>query len=307
VNALEGYAKYYFLGGSATWGNIRGLFTHNVPGLRVFEEGDYDAPPIDTWGVSDIVLFEKALEALAGEREPFFAFIQTSGNHRPFTIPKDQRGFVVEQMDAQALKENGFDSVAAYNGMRFLDYSLGFYFERARKTPYFRNTVFILYGDHGNPSTQQTPFQELQLTGYHVPAVIYAPGLVEGGRRIDSTASLTDALPTVLGILGVPHLNTGIGRDLLGLGPKDLRFSLVGDNAVLDDEFYLRVDPGGPRLFRYRTPAGAEDVHERYPEKVAELARLQEAVLQTSRYMLYHNPVRPHAPPGPAAGHAARR
>ena len=306
VNALEGYAKYYFLGGSATWGNIRGLFTHNVPGLHVFEEGDYDAPPIDTWGVSDIVLFEKALEALAGEKEPFFAFVQTSGNHRPFTIPKDQRGFVVEQMDAQALKENGFDSVAAYNGMRFLDYSLGFYFERARKAPYFKNTVFILYGDHGNPSTQQTPFQELQLTGYHVPAVIYAPGLVKGGRRIESTASLTDALPTMLGILGVPYLNTGIGRDLLGLGPKDLRFSLVGDNAVLDDEFYLRVDPGGPRLFRYRTPSGAADVHERYPEKVAELRRLQEAVLQTSRYMLYHNPVRPHVPPGPAAGRAAR-
>src|SRR5437773_8196200 len=39
VNALEGYEKYYFLGGSATWGNIRGLFTHNIPGLHVFEEG----------------------------------------------------------------------------------------------------------------------------------------------------------------------------------------------------------------------------------------------------------------------------
>jgi len=307
VNALEGYAKYYFLGGSATWGNIRGLFTHNVPGLRVFEEGDYDAPPIDTWGVSDIVLFEKALEALARQDEPFFAFIQTSGNHRPFTIPKDARGFVAEQMDGAALKDNGFDSVAAYNGMRFLDYSLGFYFERARKAPYFRNTVFIMYGDHGNPSTQQTPFQQLYLTGFHVPAVIYAPGLIKGGRRIESTASLTDALPTMMNILGVPYLNTGIGRDLLGLGPKDPHFSLVGDNAVLDDEFYLRLDPGGPRLFRYRTPAGAEDVHERHPEKVAELRRLHEALLHTSRYMLYHNPARPHAPPGPAVRQAARR
>src|SRR5262245_51954461 len=47
VNALEGYEKYYFLGGSATWGNIRGLFTHNIPGLHIFEEGDYDAPQVD--------------------------------------------------------------------------------------------------------------------------------------------------------------------------------------------------------------------------------------------------------------------
>src|SRR6185295_7775520 len=42
VNALEGYEKYYFLGGSATWGNIRGLFGRNIPGLHMYEEGDYD-------------------------------------------------------------------------------------------------------------------------------------------------------------------------------------------------------------------------------------------------------------------------
>jgi len=306
INALEGYAKYYFLGGSATWGNIRGLFTHNIPGLRVFEEGDYAAPQVDAWGVSDIVLFEKALEALGREQNPFFAFIQTSGNHRPFTIPKDRRGFVVEEMDSALLRENGFDGTAAYNGMRFLDYSFEFFFARARKAPYFRNTVFLMYGDHGNPSTQQTSWQQLGLTGIHVPAVIYAPGLIEGGRRIDFTASLTDALPTMFGILGVPYLNTGFGRDLLNLGPNDPHFSLFGENAVLDDEFLLRLDPGGPRLFRYRSQAGAEDVHERYPEKVAELRRLQEAVFQTSRYMLYHNPARPHAPVGSGVRQAAR-
>lgn len=307
VNALEGYTKYYFLGGSATWGNIRGLFTHNVPGLRVYEEGDYDAPQIDTWGVSDIVLFEKALQALSSEKNPFFAFIQTSGNHRPFTIPKDRRGFVVEQMDEAVLRDNGFDSPAAYNGMRFLDYSLEFFFERVRKTPYFKNTVFVMYGDHGNPSPQQTSWEQLRLTGFHVPAVIYAPGSIKGGRSIDFAASLTDALPTMLSLLGVPYLNTGLGRDLLSLGPKDAHFSLIGENAVLDDEFFLRLDPGGPRLFRYRSQAGAEDVHERYPEKVAELRRLNEAVLETARYMLYHNPARPHAPEGGAARQTAQR
>jgi len=306
VNALEGYSKYYFLGGSATWGNIRGLFTHNVPGLRVYEEGDYDAPQIDTWGVSDIVLFEKALGALANERNPFFAFIQTSGNHRPFTIPKERGGFVVEQMDGAALRDSGFDSPAAYNGMRFLDYSLEVFFAQARKAPYFKNTVFVMYGDHGNPSTQQTPWEQLRLTGVHVPLVIYAPGLIKG-RRIDFTASLTDALPTFLGLLGVPYLNTGIGRDLLSLGPHDPHFSLLWENAVLDDEFFLRLDPGGPRLFRYRSRAGAQDVHERYPEKIAELRRLHEAFLETSRYMLYHNPARPHAPDGSAVRQAARR
>ena len=296
VNALEGYEKYYFLGGSATWGNIRGLFTHNIPGLHVFEEGDYDAPQADGWGVSDVVLLEKADGVLRKEKKPFFAFIQTAGNHRPYTIPGDRRGFELAHVDDAALHDNGFDSLAAYNGLRFLDYALQSFFKKAREAPYFRDTVFVMYGDHGNPSTVQTPWEQLRLTGFHVPLVIYAPALIKQGRRIDFTASLTDSLPTYLGLLGVPYLNTGLGRDLLGLGAKDPHFSLIEHTGVLDDEFYLRLDADVARLFRYRSKEAAVDVHERYPEKVAELRRLHEALYETSKYLLYHNLPRPHTP-----------
>jgi phosphoglycerol transferase MdoB-like AlkP superfamily enzyme len=295
VNALEGYEKYYFLGGSATWGNIRGLFTHNIPGLHVFEEGDYDAPQVDGWGVSDAVLLDKADTTLRKEKAPFFAFIQTAGNHRPYGIPSEHPGFELAQADAAKLEENGFDSLAAFNGLRYLDFALGSYFAKAKESPYFKNTVFVMYGDHGNPSTQQTPWQELLLTGYHVPCIIYAPGLVKPGR-IDFTASLPDILPTSLGLIGVPYLNTALGRDLLNFGPGDRHFSLIGTNGVLDDEFYFRADPGNPRLFAYRAQTGAAaDVHERYPEKAAELQRLQEALYETAKYLLYHNPPRAHA------------
>jgi phosphoglycerol transferase MdoB-like AlkP superfamily enzyme len=261
----------------------------------VFEEGDYDAPQVDGWGVSDVVLLDKAHKTLLGEKMPFFAFIQTAGNHRPYGIPDEHPGFELAQADAAKLEANGFDGLAAFNGLRYLDFALGSYFAKAKESPYFKNTVFVMYGDHGNPSTQQTPWQELLLTGYHVPCVIYAPGLVKPGR-IDFTASLPDILPTSLGLLGVPYLNTALGRDLLDLGPGDRHFSLIGTNGVLDDEFYLRSDPGNPRLFPYRSDTGAaSDVHERYPEKVAELQRLQEALYETAKYLLYHNPPRAHA------------
>jgi phosphoglycerol transferase MdoB-like AlkP superfamily enzyme len=307
VNALEGYEKYYFLGGSATWGNIRGLIAHNIPRVHVFEEGDYDAPQVDGWGVSDVVLFDKAHKVLRDEKKPFFAFIQTSGNHRPFGIPDDHPGFELAQVDDAVLAANGFDGLPAYNGMRYLDFALGSFFAKVKDTPAFRNTVFIMYGDHGNPSTQQTPWQQLLLTGYHVPCVIYAPGLVKGGTRVDFTASSIDVLPTVLGLIGVPYLNTALGRDVLDLGPGDRHFSMIGFNGVLDDEFYFRLDPGGPRLFRYRSEQGAEDVHERYPEKVADLQRLQEALYETSKYLLYHNPARPHAAEAAEGRKTARR
>jgi len=83
-------------------------------------------------------------------------------------------------------REKRFDGLAAYNGMRYLDFSLAPSFAKAREAPWFKNTVFVMYGDHGNPSTLQTPWEQLLLTGYHVPFVIYAPALLKGGGRIDS-------------------------------------------------------------------------------------------------------------------------
>jgi phosphoglycerol transferase MdoB-like AlkP superfamily enzyme len=296
VNALDGYEKYYFLIGSATWGNIRGLLANNIPDLRMLEEGDYDAPYDDTWGVSDLVLFEKAHETFSAAREPFFAFIQTSGNHRPYTIPKDRRGFELAEMDDAALRANGFDNLASYNGLRLLDYSLESFFARARRSAYFQRTVFVMYGDHGVVSPTPTPWEKLGLTGHHVPLVIYAPWMFKEGRRVDFTASLPDVLPTHLSLLGIPHLNTGMGRDLLSLGPQDPHFSLIGETGVLDDEFLLRVLPGGTHLYRYRSETPTRDVHEQYPEKVAALRRLREALYETTLYLLHHNPPRAHAP-----------
>ncbi len=308
VNALDGYEKFYFLNGSATWGNIRGLLANNIPDLRMFEEGDYDAPHDDTWGVSDLVLFEKAHETFSAAREPFFAFIQTSGNHRPYTIPKDRRGFELAEMDGAALQANGFDNLAAYNGLRLLDYSLESFFARARRSAYFQRTVFVMYGDHGVVSPTPTPWEKLALTGHHVPLVIYAPWMFKQGRRIDFTASLPDILPTHLNLLGVPHLNTTLGRDLLAIGPQDPHFSLIGETGVLDDEFFLRVLPGGKaHLYRYRSEAAAQDVHEQYPGKVAALRRLHEALYETAIYLLYHNPARAHAPGGVRVRRTAAR
>jgi len=107
--------------------------------------------------VSDVVLFDKAHRTLSRREKAFFAFIQTAGNHRPFTIPEDHPGFELARVGADELAKNGFDGLAAYNGMRYLDFSLGSFFAKAREAPWFKNTVFVMYGDHGNPSTLQTP------------------------------------------------------------------------------------------------------------------------------------------------------
>jgi phosphoglycerol transferase MdoB-like AlkP superfamily enzyme len=301
VNGLEGYKKMYFLGGSATWGNIRGLLAHNIAGLEIYEEGDFSHLPDDAWGISDLHLFEEANQILRTQDKPFFALIHTAGNHRPFTIPKDKRDFEEVEVDEATLKGNGFDSLKAYNGMRFLDYSLGHFFRIASKEDYFKRTVFCMFADHGTIATRQIPWDKLTLTSHHVPFAIYAPGYFPEGREINTTASLVDILPTVFSLIGVPHVNKTLGRNLLVVRPKDQHFAFIECiySGLLNDDFFLLIDPrGGQRLYRYRSHSPLEDVRDQYPERAAEMMRLHQAVRETSKYLMHHNP--PTDLPGPS-------
>ena len=52
VNALRDYEKYYFIGGSASWGNIRGILEHNLGGVHMYEEGNFEHEHRnDVWGI----------------------------------------------------------------------------------------------------------------------------------------------------------------------------------------------------------------------------------------------------------------
>lgn len=286
---LEDYEKFYFLGGSATWANIRGLLAHNIPGLRIYEEGDYSAPRGDVWGVSDFAMFEEAVGVLDAVEGPVFAFLQTSGNHRPYTIPEDPHGFELAQASPEELLAGGFPSLEAYNGFRFMDHSLKHFFEVARESELWGNTVFMMYGDHGVPAPHGIEWERLQLPTAHVPFLIYAPGLIDEPARHDFVSSSTDILPTALGLLGIPYDNQALGRDLLVERPASEHFAYLW-GGLLEDELCLRVAPdGAERLFTYRPGYEVRDVTEARPEDLARLSERRAALHAYCQYMLYHN------------------
>jgi phosphoglycerol transferase MdoB-like AlkP superfamily enzyme len=295
-DALKDTKTYFF--GSANWGNIRGILAHNIDGLKIYEEGYFSSLPDDAWGISDFHLFEEANQILRKQDKPFFALIHTAGNHRPYTIPKDRGDFKEAEESEVKLIENGFDSLKDYNGMRFLDHCIGHFFRLASKEDYFKRTIFCLFADHGTVANQQIPWDKLTLTSHHVPLAIYAPGYFSEGREINTTGSLVDILPTLLGLTGIPYLNTTLGRDLLVERPKEKHFAYIENiyRGVLDDEFLLLIAPRGrQRLYRYRSNSPLTDVKDQNPEKAAEMARLSEAINETSKYLLFHN--RPNNPP----------
>lgn len=298
-NAFEGYEKLYFLGGSASWRNIRALLSTNIPNLHLYEEGSYSAPRVDVWGISDLDLFKEANQALKQQTQPFFAVIQTSGNHRPYTIPMDNDGFVAAttELDVTA---HGFESVEEYNSYRFMDHSIGRFMELSKDEGYFDRTIFAFFGDHGinHDAGQHSAQQEtlLGLTSYRVPFVIYAPALLAGGRIAPQIASEVDVMTTLATLAGHPHINTTMGRDLLDTNYTDRSAFTISHSSnpligVIRDGYYLqqRADGSQQTLYRLGEGEGRTNHMETQPQRAESMARFSRAYYETARYMMNNN------------------
>ena len=301
VDAFKGYEKFYFLGGSLNWANIRGILMRNIEGLEIHEEGSYTAPRVDVWGISDLHLFEEAGNILKQREKPFFAIIQTSGNHRPYTIPEDNRGFTIRKETEEAVKEAGFISVEEFNSFRFMDHSIGHFIQQAKKEKYFENTIFVFYGDHGLPGHARHMNRAedlLALTTFHVPLLIYAPGIVEGGVVDRKPASEVDVMPTVASLAGMPYLNNTLGRDLLDPKYNDQRYAFtmyhfpaMPQIGVVGEDFYLTMnaDGTGRKLHDYHSDKPRVEVNEMHPGKADQMAELARGLHETAKYLLYNN------------------
>ena len=300
VNAFEGYEKFYFLGGSLNWANIRGFLSSNIPGLRIYEEGSYTAPRVDMWGISDLHLFEEANKVFRDLNKPFFAFIQTSGNHRPYHIPDDDRGFPRVETSVEEVTRHGFESVKEYDAFRFMDHSIGFFIRTASREAYFRDTLFVFFGDHGiggNAGHIPKLEEQLYLTQFHVPLVIYAPGIVPPAVY-DAPVSEVDILPTVAGLAALPYVNSTLGRDLFNPRFEDTRYAFTISNQAAvpeiglvgrDHYFLMLADGSRKSLHEYGSGTPREDVTGRSPVIAEQMETLTRAIFETSRYMPYFN------------------
>jgi phosphoglycerol transferase MdoB-like AlkP superfamily enzyme len=301
INEYKDHDKFYLLGGSLNWANIRGLLMRNIDDLNLYEEGSYTAPRVDVWGISDLHLFEEANKILRERKDPFIAIIQTSGNHRPYTIPEDNRGFVIRDDDEKTVKEAGFESLEEFNSFRYMDHSIGFFIEQAKKEDYFKDTIFVFYGDHGIPGhALHMPKAELQLslTTFHVPLLIYAPGRVKGGVIDTKPASEVDVMATVASIADIPYINNTLGRNLLD--PKNdnkrLAFKISHNPAmpnigVISEDYFLTINADGTnlKLHEYHSDNPREDVSKKYPDTASTLSEYAIGLHETAKYLLYHN------------------
>ena len=198
----RGYATSFHYGGASRFDDLQRFFLNN--GFdTVIDEQDHDDPVYRGFrGVSDEDLFDRAHREFLAAEAPFFSLVLTSSNHEPFDLPS---GRVAPERDRPDPGEPPGRAAA----IKYSDWALGRFLERAREAPYWDDTVFLVVADH---NARIWGGQLVPVEKFRVPGVIL--GRVVRPRRIEGISSQIDLLPTLVSIIGVSGAHPAIGRDL---------------------------------------------------------------------------------------------
>lgn len=231
VFAAKGYAPLYVYGGYSYFDNMEDFFSGN--GYRVADRTKLASEEIhfqNIWGVCDEDLFTLALREIDSEvaaGRPFFAHVMTVSNHRPYTYPEGR-------IDIPS-------KTGREGGVKYTDWAIGNFVERARTKPWFDQTVFVFVADHTHRGRGK---MDLQPEQFQIPMVIWAPGKI-APAHIDHLASQMDVAPTLLGLLNFQYESRFFGADILAPGAPE-RALLANYQTVgwLEDGIVIELKPG---------------------------------------------------------------
>ena len=296
INDFKDKQKLYFLGGSSSWANIRGLLTNNIEGLKLYEQGSYKAKEIDVWGISDKNLFLEANQTLSKQTKPFFAVIQTADNHRPYTIPEeDTNEFIKKNVPKDSLKKYGFESEDEYNAFRYTDFCFQKFIEAAQKEKYFATTLFVFVGDHGirGDAGDMLPkaFTSQGLTNMHVPLLFYAPTIIQQANY-NIPASQLDVLPSIAYLCNIGYTNTTLGRNLFHQINKPNNQTFIIDEmakmiGVLNEKYFFNYQLKNTTTQNFVSMVNNDVVQNDSIQK--QMRFITDAFYETARYMLLNN------------------
>lgn len=149
------------------------------------------------FGYEDDIMLEPSRRWLQQHGEtPFFATYKTLTPHHPYNTPTR---YGIENFAEDELL-NGY-----LNSVRYVDFFLRNLFDQYKEMGLYEDTIFVLYGDHGEGFMEHGRTQHDNVIweeGLRVPLMVHDPRRFEDGRRVDELANLTDIAPTVVDLLG---------------------------------------------------------------------------------------------------------
>jgi len=277
-----GFSTVYVYNGSFNWDNQHGFFRNQgmdkFLGATDFKNPKFIDP---TWGVSDEKMFNRSLIEIdeMTKKGPAFAFLQTLSNHAPYDLPPPApfSGIVGPESLSKRLQ-----------GIRYTDWAMGNFFEKAKKKKWFKNTLFIILGDHSFAYLQ--PDTLMDITIQHIPLFFYYPrDESHAGEVRHTVGSQIDILPTAIGLLDISPTNQCWGRDLFRLPPGDKGWAVIkptGSSQVASyisgNKFFSLTSRKQQGLYKYNLVPWSFETITNQPKVEAEFKEKLQGYVETA-------------------------
>lgn len=197
----NGYNTIAFVTGNPCYDNMSTAFFAN--GIeQVYSECDFPKEKrVNNFGVDDQYLFDWGINHLNNRQDtaPFFALFLTVSNHGPVVVPDR---YYLTGMSAEEA------------GVRFADDALRSFMQRAEQTEWGKDAIYLLIGDHGAPDKNNS--YDMCISHNHI-ACFLKTDLLPMPQHFRQVCSQTDMAPTILALMGIPYVNTGMGIDVFDL------------------------------------------------------------------------------------------
>ncbi|HMC96145.1 MAG TPA: sulfatase-like hydrolase/transferase, partial [Flavobacteriales bacterium] len=167
------------------------------------------------------------------------------------------------------------------NIYEYADRALHEFFTQAATAPWFKNTVFVILGDHGQ---RFDPLYEVPLSYHHIPLIIHGPG-ASTHRTHHGFGTQVDIGETILGMLRLPHVNNTLGSDLLRTEQPCAYFCSDDLMGAVNERFFWVRSGGIERLYDYPTRSTV-DVSARYPGVMDSLRTRTHSMVQAAQWMV---------------------
>lgn len=170
-------------------------------------DGNHSEAEDGVWGIYDEEFLQFSVRQMVKLPQPFFSTIFTISSHNPFRVP--------DRYEGKFPKGNRL----VHETVAYTDYALKKFFESAKKTDWYENTLFVITADHTSGDDKRDLYYLNPLGSYKIPIMVLDVGNEDFKGENSKLMSQIDILPEILQHLNytgefisyanIPHQNEG--------------------------------------------------------------------------------------------------
>lgn len=188
------------------------------------EEYNNDADYDNNWGIYDAPFFQFFAQELNKKKEPFLTAFFSLTSHPPYKIPEQYKGKFPE------------GNLEIHQSIGYTDYALKRFFDTAKQSNWFDNTLFVITADHTSPLSDNSDYKN-KIGRYSIPLVFWKSDNSLKGN-IKTISQQTDIMPSILHILGYDKEFFSFGKSIFDKKSWAVSY-LKGQYLLISDQNFL--------------------------------------------------------------------